>query len=75
MAALHGSIAIKNFIRENTQALSCLSSTVIADDLHAKRLQALTIKNWQLKRSLYLARYKGKVLSEAEQLFLQSCSE
>jgi DNA-binding transcriptional LysR family regulator len=60
LTIINSSQAIKNFVKHNPLALACLSEAVIADDLAAKKLVKLNIRQWQLKRHFYQACYQNK---------------
>ena len=66
---VNSSEAIKNLIQSNPLVLSCLSKSILADDLKAKKLAKLTIKSWSLQRPFYYARHKLKTDTHATQLF------
>lgn len=68
---MNSSIAIKNFVIENTSALACLSRHLIQDDLQQKKLIELNVKSLNLSRNLYHARNKQKIYSEICQLFMK----
>jgi DNA-binding transcriptional LysR family regulator len=75
ITVINSSLAIKNIVKENPLALSCLSERVIADDVAQKTLVALKIKEWDLQRYFYHARHKEKIYSQVSKLFIQKLLE
>lgn len=64
-------VAIKNVLKENTCAISCLSHVSIQRELHEKTLFHVRVKNMRFTRNLYLIYRKDKFQSKLFQHFCQ----
>ncbi len=72
---INNSLAIKNYIKTNKLALSCLSQAIISDDLVSGSLVSLAINTSQLTRHFYIAQYKATTISKAAALLLTFLSK
>ena len=72
LTVINSSQAIKNFVRENTVSLGCLSESVIADDLKQGKLVKLQLNSLVLKRHFYHVKHKEKIYSDLSNLFMRS---
>lgn len=66
---VNSSQAIKNIVRGNKKAIGCLPEAVLKQDLKAKKLAVIKVKEWQLKRYFYLACYLDKSNNAVSQCF------
>ena len=66
---MNSSSAIKNYLQHNQKSLACLSEQVVAQELNAKQLISLKIKDHTLQRQFYWVDYQAKMLSTAGQCF------
>ena len=68
ITVMNSSQAINHYICANPLALSCLSESILTNEIKAKKLTTLKIKSWQLERNFYQAIYKDKNNTSACQL-------
>lgn len=69
ISIINSSEAIKNIIKHHSLALGCISEAILFDDIKAKKLVSLSIKDWKLERQFYQAHHRAKTNTHATRLF------
>lgn len=68
---VNSSQAIKNIIKTNSNAISCLSEVIVHDDIQHKKLVPLSVKALKLERYFYHAYYTESKTSKLAELFIK----
>jgi len=69
ISIINSSEAIKNIIKHHPLALGCISEAILFDDIKAKKLASLSVKDWKLERQFYQAHHQSKINTHATRLF------